>query len=125
MISCFETVTQHTSGQPLCDMSMEALEMMVKHVKHYVFTLLMSCVQVSICGMCGILSVLCAGFSVRSVQSLVCVLCGLKSVLCAVFSICYVQSAVTSHVASLRACLASLGREARDEDPPKVHHLSN
>ena len=30
--------------------------------------------------------------------------------LCAVFSLCYVQFAVTTLVASLRACLASLGR---------------
>ena len=34
MISCFETVTQHISGQPFCNMSMEALEMMVKHAKN-------------------------------------------------------------------------------------------
>ena len=40
----------------------------------YVFALAMSYVQASVCDMCGILSVLCAGFSVRSVQSLVCVM---------------------------------------------------
>ena len=34
VISCFETVTQHISGQPFCNMSMEALEMMVKHAKN-------------------------------------------------------------------------------------------
>ena len=34
----------------------------------YVSTLGMSYVQVSVCGMCGILSVLRAGFSVRYVQ---------------------------------------------------------
>ena len=44
------------------------------------------------------------------VGDLVCVMCGIKSVLCAGFSLCYVQFAVTSLVASLRACLASLGR---------------
>ena len=43
----------------------------------FVFTLMMSCVQVSVCDMYGNLSVLCAGLSVRSVQSLVCVVCGL------------------------------------------------
>ena len=37
MISCFETVTQHISGQPFCNMSMEALEMMVKHTKNLLF----------------------------------------------------------------------------------------
>ena len=37
MISCFETVTQHISGQPLCNMSMEALEMMVTHAKSFLF----------------------------------------------------------------------------------------
>ena len=30
MISCFETVTQDVLGQPFCNMSMEALEMMVR-----------------------------------------------------------------------------------------------
>ena len=92
----------------------------------YVFTLRMSGVQVSVCGMCGILSVLCAGFSVGDVQSSVCVVCVLWSVLCAAFSVCYVQFAVTSVVASLRAFLPSLGREARrTQGPAKVHHLSN
>ena len=42
--------------------------------------------QVSVCGMCRFLSVSCAGFSVRYVQSLVCVMCGFKCVLCAVSS---------------------------------------
>ena len=41
--------------------------------------------QVSFCGMCGTLSVVCAGVSVRYVPSLVCVMCGLLFVLCAVF----------------------------------------
>ena len=36
MISCFETVTQHISGQPFCNLSMEALEMMVTYAKHLV-----------------------------------------------------------------------------------------
>ena len=72
----------------------------------YVFTLLMSNVKGSACDMCGILSVLCAGFSVPSVWSLVCVMCGLWSVLRAGFSLCYVQFAATSLLASLRACLA-------------------
>ena len=34
MISCLETMTQHISGQPFCNMSMEASEMIVKHTKH-------------------------------------------------------------------------------------------
>ena len=42
----------------------------------YVFTLRMYYVQVSVCGMCRFLFVLCAGFSVRYVQCLVCVMCG-------------------------------------------------
>ena len=83
----------------------------------YVFTVRLSYVRGFVCGMCGTLSVLCAGFSVRGVQSLVCVIWGLWYVLCAVFNLCYVQFAVTSLVASLQACLASLGREARDQDP--------
>ena len=29
MISCFEIVTPHMSGQPFCNMSMDALEMIV------------------------------------------------------------------------------------------------
>ena len=37
VISCFETVTQHISVQPFCNMSMEALNMMVKQAKHLVF----------------------------------------------------------------------------------------
>ena len=32
-ISCIETVTHHISGQPFCTMSMESLEMIVKHAK--------------------------------------------------------------------------------------------
>ena len=58
--------------------------------------------------MCGIQSVLCEIFSLCYVQSLVCVMCSLQSVSCAVFSLCHVQFTVTSLVASLRACLASL-----------------
>ena len=76
----------------------------------FVFTLRVSYVQVSVCGMCGILSVLCAGFSVCYVQPLVCVMCVVSFVLCVVFSLCYVQFAVMSLVASLQACLASLFR---------------
>ena len=45
----------------------------------------------------------CVGFTVRYVQSLVSVMCSLQFV--------YAQSAVTSVVASLRARLASLGRD--------------
>ena len=37
MISSFETVTQHISGQPFFNMSMEALEMMIKHAKKLLF----------------------------------------------------------------------------------------
>ena len=65
----------------------------------YVFTLRMSYVQVFVRGMYGILSVLCAGFSVSYVQSLVCVMCVLQSVLCTVFGLRYLQFAVTSLVA--------------------------
>ena len=60
----------------------------------------MSYVQMFVSLMCRI--------CMSSVQYFVCVMCGLQSVLCAVFSLCYVQFAVTSLVASLRACLASL-----------------
>ena len=42
----------------------------------YVFTLRTSYVQAFVCGVCGILSVLCAGFRVPYVQSSVCVMCG-------------------------------------------------
>ena len=31
MGSCFETVTQQTSGEPFCNMSMEAVNMIVEH----------------------------------------------------------------------------------------------
>ena len=58
-------------------------------------------VQSSVCVMGGILClfvqvlrVLCAGFSVSSVQFLVCVMCGISSMLCAGVSLCYVQSPV-------------------------------
>ena len=37
MISCIETVTQHISGQPFCNMSMEALEIIAKHAKNLLF----------------------------------------------------------------------------------------
>ena len=37
MISCFETVTQHIWGQPFCNMSMEAVEMIVKDKKNICF----------------------------------------------------------------------------------------
>ena len=43
-----------------------------------------------VCVVCGIKSVLCAGFSLCYVQSLVCVVCSLHSVLCAVVSLSYV-----------------------------------
>ena len=33
MISCYENVTQHIPGQPFYNMSMEALEMMIKSFK--------------------------------------------------------------------------------------------
>ena len=36
-MSCFETVTQHISGQPFCNTSMEALEMMVKQLENLLF----------------------------------------------------------------------------------------
>ena len=68
--------------------------------------------------MCSALFALCAAFSLCYVQLLVCgmlnfsvsVMRSIQSVFCAVVSQCYVQFAVTSHVASLQACLASLGR---------------
>ena len=37
MISFFETLTQHILGQPFCNMSMEVLEMIVKHAKDVLF----------------------------------------------------------------------------------------
>ena len=49
----------------------------------YVFTLMMSYVQVSVGN--------CAGFCLCYVQCLVCILCSRCSVLCAVFCLCYVQ----------------------------------
>ena len=62
------------------------------------------------------LFVLCAVFSLCYVQLLVCVMYSFSLcygqilfALCAVFSMCYVQFAVTTLVAPLRACLASLG----------------
>ena len=33
VVDCFETVAQHISGQPFCNMSMAAMEMMVQHTK--------------------------------------------------------------------------------------------
>ena len=36
MISCFETLQQHISGQPLCNMSIHALESMVKDARNLV-----------------------------------------------------------------------------------------
>ena len=36
VISCFETVTRYTSGGPSCDMSMEALEINVKHASDFI-----------------------------------------------------------------------------------------
>ena len=75
--------------------------------------------------MCSSLFVLCVVFSLcyvqllvfvmRSVsqcyvQFLVYVMCSVQFVLCAVFILFYVHFAVTTFVASRRACLASLGR---------------
>ena len=81
-------------------------------------------VQVSVFGMCRIVSVSFAGFSVRYLRALVCVMHGLESVLCAVFSLCYLQFALTSLVASLRTCLALLGREARGTRTPQTPIIS-
>ena len=53
---------------------------------------------------------LCEELGTYYVWVLVCVLCVISSVSCAVFSLCHVQFAVTNLVASLRACLAALGR---------------
>ena len=53
---------------------------------------------------------LCAVFSLCYVQFLIRFMCSFQSVLCAVFRLRYVQFAVTTLVASLRACLAWLGR---------------
>ena len=47
MISCFETAAQHISGQPFGNMSMEALEMMVKHEKNQFFAGLLTEVEIS------------------------------------------------------------------------------
>ena len=52
----------------------------------YVFTLLMSYVQVY--------DMICAGFCLCYVRGSVCLLCSLESVLCAVFSLCYLQALV-------------------------------
>ena len=52
--------------------------------------------------MCNFQFGLCAGS--------ICVMCTLQLVVCAVFRWCFVQFAITTFVASLRACLASLGR---------------
>ena len=43
--------------------------------------------------------------------ALVCLMWGIQFVLCAVVSLCHVQFAVTNLIASLRACLASLGEQ--------------
>ena len=53
----------------------------------------------------------CAGLCMFYVRCLVCVVSGTQYVLCVGFSLCCVQFASTHLVASLRACLASLGRE--------------
>ena len=37
VISCFETATQHISGQPFCNMSMDALDVMVNQAINLVF----------------------------------------------------------------------------------------
>ena len=76
----------------------------------YVFTLRMSYVQVSVCGMFGFVRVLRAGVSVGDVH--VVSLCYVMSFGCVMCSRSSVQVAVTSVVASLRACRASLGRQA-------------
>ena len=82
--------------------------------------------------MCGIKSVLCAGFSLCHVWVLACVMQGfglsyVRAVVCAMcyalcvyvlFSLDYVQFVVTTLVASLRACLASLGGAWTTGDSP-------
>ena len=80
----------------------------------YVFTSMMCHVQVFVCELCGILSVLCAGFSVPSVKSLVCVMCGLDSVLCAVLRVC-VMCNLQSRALRLRSEHASLRRVGKPE----------
>ena len=56
-----------------------------------------------VCVMCGMQSIICAGFSlchvrdsvcVIHVQDIVCVMCGIEFVLCAGFSLSYVKSLV-------------------------------
>ena len=56
----------------------------------------------------------CAVFSLSYVPASVCVMCGILSV------IYYVQFAVTNIAASLRACLASLGREGPSKGSGEV-----
>ena len=79
--------------------------------------------------MFGLQTALCAGFSLYHVRAVVCAMCRLWSVLCAVVIVCCVQFIVTSLVASLRACLASLAWLAslaagasRPQDPLRTPH---
>ena len=58
-----------------------------------------------------------ARFSLRYVRSLVCVMYGISFVLCAGFGLCHMQFAATNLFASLRACLATLGRERPNNGP--------
>ena len=47
-----------------------------------------------VCVMCGMQSMLCAGFSLSHVRDLVCVMYGILSVLCTGFSLSYVRDFV-------------------------------
>ena len=93
------------------------LSTVVVVINDYVLTCCMSYVRDVVCVMCGITSVLCAGFSVCYVCIVAFVMWGfilsyVRDVvsLCAGFSLCYVQFAVTNFVASRRACTHGVAR---------------
>ena len=73
--------------------------------------------------MCMFKDGLSASCCMSDVRYLVSVMCGTESVLCADFSLCHVRFAATSLVASLRACLASLGRDDPNKGPMEGSHL--
>ena len=58
-------------------------------------------------------------FIMSYVQVLVCVMCCVWSALCAAFSVCCAQLAATNLVASLRACVASLGGKGSVRQGPR------
>ena len=70
-----------------------------------------------VCVMCIFCFVLCAVVSLCYAQVLVIDMCSFQFVLCAVFNLCHEHCAVTNVVASLRACLAALGRERAQQEP--------